>query len=182
MSKLNDSRKYASEVVSEFSFALLGYREEEAPLHVFERMMKVPVDFGMFFFGLANAGVSFGSVGGVTVSVVVALLVGKTAGIVACSGLAVCLGFGLPEGLEMLDLVLMGMLAGVGLTVCLFVANEAFVDPELQGQAKMGAVISVGFGALAYFLRRVVFGRKAGVFIPAESADDVVEVEEVQQE
>jgi Na+/H+ antiporter NhaA len=157
-----NTKRVASSVISVASYAVLAYREEEAPLHVFEWMLKKPVDFGMFFFGLANAGVSFGSVGGVTLSVVVALLVGKMAGIVFFSCLAVRLGFGLPEGLEMVDLALMGMLAGVGLTVCLFVANEAFVDPGLQGQAKMGAVISVCFGGLAYFIRRIVLGRKPG--------------------
>ena len=29
-------------------------------------------------------------------------------------------------------------LGGVGLTVALFVANEAFVQPEMQGQAQNG--------------------------------------------
>ena len=39
-----------------------------------------------------------------------------------------------------MDLFTIGALGGVGLTVALFMANEAFIDPGLQGQAKLGAV------------------------------------------
>merc|ERR1719265_1867501 len=51
------------------------------PLHQFEHTMKFPVDLGMFFFGVANAGVEMKGVGGITVSVVVALVIGKILGI-----------------------------------------------------------------------------------------------------
>lgn len=124
-----------------------------APLHQFEHHLKQPVDMGMFFFGLANAGVPMGSVGAVTYSVVGALVLGKTLGIAACSLFASAIGFGLPAGVTIADLFAMSALGGVGLTVALFVANQAFVDPDLQGQAKMGAVISVACAGLAWALR-----------------------------
>lgn len=139
----------------------------EAPLHAFEHTMKLPVDIGMFFFGLANAGVSLGEVGGITVSVVVALLVGKTLGITAFSLLAIQLGFGLPSGVSVGDLFAMSALGGVGLTVALFVANEAFVDPGLRGQAKMGAVLSVFSAGLAFAIKLV-----AKRFEPQPDSDD----------
>jgi len=43
----------------------------------------------------------------------------------------------------------------VGLTVALFVANEAFSDDGLQAQAKFGAVLSVLCSALAWIIHRV---------------------------
>jgi NhaA family Na+:H+ antiporter len=132
------------------------FDDENAPLHVFESTLKKPVDFGMFFFGLANAGVSFGSMGGLTAAVVLALCVGKTAGIFTCSVLAKCLGFGLPPGLSLGDLLAMSALAGIGLTVALFLANEAYVQPELRGQAKMGAVLSIGCAFVGWAIQRLV--------------------------
>jgi NhaA family Na+:H+ antiporter len=128
-------------------------RLHHAPLHEFEHVLKWPVDLGMFFFGLANAGVQLGSVGGITFSVVVALLVGKTLGIAGFSLLAVCLGFDLPAGVSIPDLFALSALGGIGLTVALFVSNEAFVDPGLRGQSKMGAVMSVVAGGLAWGIK-----------------------------
>lgn len=125
-----------------------------APLHAFEEALKLPVDLGMFFFGLANAGVQMGSVGGITVSVVAALFAGKTLGIAGFGLLAQCLGFPLPQGIGVADLFAASALGGVGLTVALFVANQAFVDSGLQGQAKMGAVISILCAALAWAIKR----------------------------
>mmetsp|Transcript_87125 Transcript_87125/g.154195 ORF Transcript_87125/g.154195 Transcript_87125/m.154195 type:complete len:629 (+) Transcript_87125:45-1931(+) len=134
--------------------------EEEAPLHVFEHSMKLPVDIGMFFFGLANAGVKMGSVGGITLAVLVSLLFGKMAGISLMSLLAVKLGFPLPPGLGLGDLLSLSALGGIGLTVALFVSNEAFVQPELRGQAKMGAVLSVFSVVFAWGIRRVIPGEE----------------------
>ncbi|CAE7211846.1 nhaA [Symbiodinium natans] len=146
-------------VVASKSLKNIFGREEMAPLHVFEHTLKIPVDFGMFFFGLANAGVKLDSIGGVTACVGLALLVGKTVGIVSMSVLGSCIGAPLPKGLGMADLVATAALGGVGLTVALFVANEAFVQPEMQGQAKMGAVLSTGCGAIAWLTKVVFTGR-----------------------
>mmetsp|Transcript_22271 Transcript_22271/g.51545 ORF Transcript_22271/g.51545 Transcript_22271/m.51545 type:complete len:691 (-) Transcript_22271:260-2332(-) len=145
-------------IVASKSFKNIFGREEKAPLHVFEHSLKVPVDFGMFFFGLANAGVKLGSIGGVTACVVLALVVGKTVGIAAMGALGPLIGAPLPDGLGLGDLVATAALGGVGLTVALFVANEAFVQPEMLGQAKMGAVLSVGCGLLAWIIKQLFGG------------------------
>merc|ERR1712113_177821 len=100
-----------------------------------------------------------GSVGPLTASVFVALLFGKTIGIAGMSMLAVCLGFPLPDGLDKADLFALSALGGIGLTVALFVSNEAFIEPDLQGQAKMGAVLSVLAGALGWGLRKALKGK-----------------------
>jgi NhaA family Na+:H+ antiporter len=44
----------------------------------------------------------------------------------------------------------------MGLTVALFVAGAAFVDPEIQGAAKMGALFSAGVSIIAIILGRVL--------------------------
>ncbi|CAE7268683.1 nhaA [Symbiodinium pilosum] len=145
-------------VVASRSLKNIFGKEEHAPLHVFEHTLKVPVDFGMFFFGLANAGVKLGSVGGITACVGLALVVGKTVGIAGMSALGPCIGAPLPKGLGMADLVATAALGGVGLTVALFVANEAFVQPEMRGQAKMGAVLSTGCGLIAWLIKKLFGG------------------------
>jgi len=109
---------------------------------------------------------------------VIALIVGKTIGITLCSLLAIQLGFALPAGVTISDIVAMSALGGVGLTVALFVANEAFVDPGLRGQAKMGAVISVLSAVVAGVIKWV-----AGVFQRcAVNVSDVDSVETFESE
>jgi NhaA family Na+:H+ antiporter len=100
--------------------------------------------------------------GGLTVAVVLALCVGKTVGIFTFSVLAKCLGFDLPPGLSLGDLLAMSALAGIGLTVALFLATEAYVQPELRGQAKMGAVLSIGCAFVGWAIQRFVGARSTG--------------------
>lgn len=131
---------------------------DHSPLARFEHEWKVVVDFGLFMFGLANAGVEFSSMGRVTWLVLAALIVGKTVGIFSFGWLAGKIGFGLPSGMDRRDLLVAGMIAGTGFTVALFVAGEAFSDQVIQGAAKMGAMLS-----LAAALIGIVLGRMIGV-------------------
>ncbi len=117
-------------------------RADHSALEQFEHEWKIIVDFGLFTFGLANAGVTFSQVGTVTWLVLAALLIGKTIGIFSLGMLAVWLGFPLPKNVHKKELLVVGIIAGIGFTVALFVAGEAFIDPALQGAAKMGAMLS----------------------------------------
>jgi len=126
----------------------------------FEHDWKIVVDFGLFLFGLANAGVGFSSMGTATWLVLTALLVGKTVGIFAMGFLGQILGFPLPDRVGTKELVLTGLVAGTGLTVALFVAGVAFVEPDIQGSAKMGALFSGGAALLAVVLGRVLNVRR----------------------
>lgn len=120
---------------------------DQSPAHDtlgrFEHLFKRPVDIGLFGFGLANAGVTLGSVGSATWTVLAALLVGKTAGITLFALAGTRMGVPLPDGMDRRSLVLAALTASLGLTVALFVAGVAFVDPAVQGSAKMGALLSV---------------------------------------
>ncbi|MBW2528622.1 MAG: Na+/H+ antiporter NhaA, partial [Deltaproteobacteria bacterium] len=129
-------------------------------LNCFEHFFKKPVDFGLLAFGVANAGVEFSSMGTATWAVFISLMVGKTFGITFCSWLASKLGFPLPTGMDMKTLLAAGMTAALGLTVALFVAGVAFVDPVLQGAAKMGALLSAMAAPAALILGKVLRVRK----------------------
>lgn len=116
---------------------------DQSTLMRFEHEWKIFVDFGLLLFGLTNAGIEFHGISAISWIVFAALLIGKTAGIFIMSSLAVLLGFPLPEGMNQKDLFVAGIVASVGLTVALFVAGVAFTGPNLQGEAKMGALLSI---------------------------------------
>ena len=126
----------------------------------FEHEWKIIVDFGLFLFGLANAGVSFSAVGTATWLVLLSLIVGKTAGIFLCGSLSVRLGYPLPANMQRKDLLLVGIIAGFGFTIALFVAGVAFIDPIYQGAAKMGAMLSCAALPLALIAGKVLRIRK----------------------
>ena len=125
-------------------------------LNNFEHSFKLPVDLGLFAFGLANAGVAFSNVGEATWAVLIALAVGKTFGIFLFSSAGVLFGCALPEGMDKRSLFVVGSVAGLGLTVALFVAGVAFTDPGLQGAAKMGALGSVVLAPIAWIVAKTL--------------------------
>ena len=129
---------------------------DPSPMSQFEHEWKVLVDFGMFMFGLANAGVQFSSIGNATWLVLGALVIGKTGGIFLMGWLGSLLGYPLPERVGKKELVLVGVIAGIGLTVALFVAGEAFTEPVTQGAAKMGALLSAGCAVVAIVMARLL--------------------------
>ncbi|MEM9710446.1 MAG: Na+/H+ antiporter NhaA [Pseudomonadota bacterium] len=125
-------------------------------LNQIEHFLKHPVEIILFFFGLLNAGVEFSSIGAPTWLVLGGLLVGKPVGILLFGWLAARpLGLGLPAGMRVIDLVVVGCVAAIGFTVSLFIATVAFDSGPVQDAAKMGAlfsffaaVISIGAGIL----------------------------------
>lgn len=119
---------------------------EGSPLIDFEHTTKLPVDMGLFFFGLANAGVAIGAIEPVTYIVLLALIVGKTVGITAFAFVGNLIGAKYPSGMGTRHIFTAGIVAALGLTVALFVAGQAFKTPEvmqLQSGAKLGALLSV---------------------------------------
>ena len=112
-----------------------------------EHMLKAPVEFILFFFGLCNAGVEFSSIGSPTWLVLAGLLLGKPLGVLLFGWFAAYpLKLGLPAGMRTVDLVVIGCVAAIGFTVALFIASVAFPPGAVQDAAKMGALFSF-FGA-----------------------------------
>lgn len=135
-----------------------------SPLHNFEHQTKAFVDFGLFFFAMGNAGVELAGMGPLTWIILASLIVGKTLGIGLMAGLGMKMGFPLPTGMKVRDLIMAGYVAALGLTVALFVAGAAYpTDLGLQGQAKMGALFSGFVGISAVFIGKMMgFGKNRG--------------------
>ncbi|WP_340110407.1 Na+/H+ antiporter NhaA [Pikeienuella sp. HZG-20] len=136
---------------------------EEAERHLvdllnrIEHFLKAPVEVILFLFGLANAGVEFSFIGDATWLVLLGLLVGKPFGILFMGWLAARpMRLGLPEGMRITDLFVLGCVAAIGFTVSLFVAAVAFDPGPVQDAAKMGALFSF-FGAVISFIVGRVF-------------------------
>lgn len=101
-------------------------------------------------FALANAGVAvtpevFDGRGPLMLAVAVGLLLGKPLGFVAASALAVRLGIARkPDQYSWRQMTGAGALAGIGFTMSLFIAGQAFPDPGDFAAAKIAV-----FGASA---------------------------------
>ena len=133
-------------------------------LEQFEHQLKMFVDFGLFFFAFANAGVAFTSIGWVTLMVLLSLIVGKGIGVTLFSWAAERMGFPLPDGMSLRHLPVIGIIAGLGLTVALFVAGKAFpYGSAFEEPGKMGAVFSIGAALVAYVMGRVLHVRQEGL-------------------
>ncbi|MCZ4330402.1 Na+/H+ antiporter NhaA [Castellaniella denitrificans] len=103
----------------------------------------------MPLFALANAGVTLAGVDlsmpgpqWVMVGVAVALVAGKAVGVIGASWLVVRLGWcRLPPGVSWGGVCLIGLLAGIGFTMSIFIAMLAFADEGLLAAAKLGVLV-----------------------------------------
>ncbi|MCB1352882.1 MAG: Na+/H+ antiporter NhaA [Rhodobacteraceae bacterium] len=132
----------------EFGIFAADEAHETDLLNTIEHHLKTPVEFVLLLFGLANAGVEFTAMGGATWLVCAGLLLGKPLGISLLGALA-ARRFGLPEGMRLADLPVLGCVAAIGFTVALFVAGVAFPAGAVQDSAKMGALFSFAAALLA---------------------------------
>ena len=117
-------------------------------LNEFEHRFKLPVDVMLFFFGLANAGVVLTNFGAGTWFVLVSILIGKPTGIMAATAVSTLAGLRKPAQVTWSDLIVVGIIAGIGFTVALFFATAAFPYGRLLDETKLGALLSFA----AFFL------------------------------
>ncbi len=126
-------------------------------LNSIEHKLKYPVEFVLFLFGFANAGVKLSSIGVPTLLVLLGLLVGKPLGILFFGWLgAGPLGFGMPKGMRIVDIAIVGFVAAIGFTVSLFIATVAFEAGPVQDAAKMGALLSLVGAVIALAIARII--------------------------
>lgn len=125
-------------------------------LNKFQGFFSPIVAVGLFAFGLANAGVAISESGVATLAVLIGLAVGKTFGITLFGFVARMVGFPLPDGMKLKDLPMAAFVAGLGLTVALFVAGVAYPNPEARAAAKLGALMSLFIGPIAILVSRAV--------------------------
>ena len=140
------------------------------------------VAFGIMpVFALANAGVpiTFGELDPTSWNVIagagVGLLLGKPIGVLLACWLALKLRIGaLPAGVGYRQLVVLGVVAGVGFTMALFIAQLAFADPRLLNAGKLGVLGASGAAAvLGLVLGRLLLppAPEAGVARNADEAE-----------
>ncbi len=131
--------------------------ERTDTLNEFEHWWKRPVELILGLFGLVNAGVAFESWGAGTIAVATGLILGKPLGIAGFALIGQGLGLRMPDGMGFRHLVTLGMIAGIGFTVALFVSTAAFPNPgPIQDSIKMGALGSFGAGFLALGAAKVL--------------------------
>ena len=126
--------------------AEIAARETLSPIERLEIGLHPWVVFVIMpLFAFANAGLAlsfddFGS--SITVAVFAGFIAGKPIGIVLSSWIAVRLGVAaLPHGLDWRLVAGGGLLAGIGFTMALFIANLAF-SAELIESAKLGILLA----------------------------------------
>lgn len=133
--------------------AEVAAREALSPVERLEIMLHPWVAFGIMpLFAFANAGLplSLADLGAsVTVAVFVGFVLGKPIGVLAFSWLAVRSGIAeRPPDLSWRALAGGGLLAGIGFTMALFIANLAF-SKSLIDSAKLGIFLASVFSAAA---------------------------------
>lgn len=122
------------------------------PLQRWELLFINPVSIIVLpLFALFNAGIILSANHVLTAfessvmwGIVAGLVVGKPLGIVLFSFIGLKLGMGkLPEGVSMREVVGVGIVAGVGFTMSVFITNLAFSsNPELIDSAKFGILLA----------------------------------------
>lgn len=126
-------------------------------LNRLEHSLRIPVDISLLLFGFMNAGVQFSAVGAATWAVLAGLFIGKPLGIFIFGCLAVYVfRLRLPVGVRISELLPIGMVAGIGFTVSLFVTGVALPVGPYQDAAKMGALLSLFAFIPAYVLAYIV--------------------------
>ena len=114
----------------------------------------------MPLFALANAGVVInanilqGIVDPISIGIILGLTIGKPIGIVTCSWLAARMGLASKlEGINYLQIVGIGLFAGIGFTMSLFISSLAFETQLITETAKAGILLG---SLIAAFLGTVV--------------------------
>ena len=133
-------------------------------LNRFELWCRHPAQAALFLFGLVNAGVPLGALENGALALPAALLVARPLALTAGAGLAVASGLHLPRSIGWRELVVIGLVSGIGFTLSLFFASATLGPGQILSETRMGALISVAAGAAAIGAARLL---RTGRFAPA---------------
>lgn len=131
--------------------------QEESPSHRLEHLLHKPVAFLILpLFALANTGVVFdpqwqqGLASNNSLGIIAGLVLGKPIDIVLLSYLAVAVGLcRLPSDLTWRHIIGVGLLAGIGFTMSIFITNLAFSgQPDIINSAKMAILVASVFAGV----------------------------------
>ncbi len=135
--------------------------ETESPLEKLEHFLTMPVNFIIMpIFAIANTNITFesgmveGIAGNLGVGIILGLFLGKPIGILLMSWLSVKLDLAsLPDNTNWSHVIGLGLLAGIGFTMSIFIALLSFDQVALQNEAKFAILIaSVLSGICGYLM------------------------------
>ena len=140
----------------ELRMAEAAARESLSPVERLEILLHPWVSFVVIpLFALANAGVPiprFTLNASVSVAIFLGFAIGKPLGVILFTWLALRTRLAIrPPDLGWIHLAAGGLLAGIGFTMALLIANLAF-DDDLINDAKLGILVASVFSALAGIL------------------------------
>jgi NhaA family Na+:H+ antiporter len=134
-------------------------RDTKTLLRSWEHVMERPVSLLVVpLFAFLNAGIVLSmstfqamQTSAMAQGIIFGLVVGKPMGIVLMAWLNLKMGWGkLPDGVTLWHLLGVGMLAGIGFTMSIFVAALSFEGaPQLLNEAKAGIMLATSIAALA---------------------------------
>jgi Na+:H+ antiporter, NhaA family len=141
---------------------------ERPPSYILQHALHKPVNFFIIpLFALVNTAIHLPAHWKIEIfssnslGITLGLLLGKPLGIVSFSLMGIGLGLAkLPQGMNMTKLIGMGLLAGIGFTMSIFISNLAFSgQPEIIQSSKIAVLIA---SLLAAVLGWLVIKASAG--------------------
>lgn len=154
--RFSGSAAEATSVAKPLKVIRQAEREMLTPVQRIQAELHPWVAFAIMpLFALANAGVNFGGANlenalsqQVFVAIVGALVVGKPVGVMLASFVLVKSGLcKLPDDVSWTGVTLVGLLAGIGFTMSIFIASLAFGDESLLAAAKLSVLCASGVAA-----------------------------------
>jgi NhaA family Na+:H+ antiporter len=137
-----------------------------SPLEKLEHALTKPVSFLIMpLFALANTNIRFeasmidGLYSNMGLGIIAGLLVGKPVGILTMSWVSVKLGLStLPKKTRWLQITALGVLAGIGFTMSIFMAMLSYNEAGRQTEAKFSILVaSLLAGLIGFTLLRLVY-------------------------
>jgi NhaA family Na+:H+ antiporter len=180
LADVNPSTLSSHELAESLRHVNVARREAMSPAESLIETLHPWVAFGIMpVFALANAGVSVSSGAldatswRVAMAIAVGLMAGKPIGVLLACWATLRLRLGtLPAGITMRHLAVLGVVAGVGFTMALFIAQLGFTDARLLAAAKLGVLAASGGAALVGLLLGWLLLDAKEIAGAAESADE----------
>lgn len=157
MERFSDKSDNPTSVTQPLKQLRQAQREMLAPVQRVQIALHPWVAYGIMpLFALANAGVNLTGANleqampqHVFIAVILALVIGKPVGVIlSCVLLVKSRVCELPAGVTWKGVILVGLLAGIGFTMSIFIASLAFADESLLAAAKLSVLCASGIAAV----------------------------------
>ncbi|MBN8859300.1 MAG: Na+/H+ antiporter NhaA [Sphingobacteriales bacterium] len=159
---------YNSGIHATIAGVLFAFTIPVSQLSKQEHRLHVPVNFIILpVFALANTAiaipsdfaVAFGS--SLSYGIIAGLFLGKPLGILLACWCITRLKWGrLPEGVSWMQMAGIGILAGIGFTMSIFISMLAFTDQSMQDMAKVGVLLASLLAIVTGYLWLMVYKGK----------------------